>query len=93
MKKRGQSISFNAIIIAALGIFVLIVLLMIFSGRMNIFARSTECAARGGGCISRHPEWNGGCPPEKPVSIMTQDCPLVGESQGKYPGQCCIAIG
>jgi len=100
MKKRcskAQSISINAIIIAALGLFVLVILLIIFSGKMNQFTQSTGCAARGGACMSQNPQWNGACPPEKPVSIMSDDCNLVSnyasDSQNKRPGQCCISIG
>lgn len=95
MQKRGEGITFNAIIIAALCLVVLIVLLMIFSGKMNLFARSTECAARNGECLAQHSEWNGGCPSDKPISIMSDDCHLIKEGvpTNEKPGQCCIPLG
>jgi hypothetical protein len=92
MKKRGE-LSFNAIIIAALGLVVLIVLVMIFTGKMNLFSRSTECAAQNGQCMDNDPQ--NGCPSDKPISIMTQDCKLVKERKevNEVPGQCCIPMG
>jgi len=95
MKKRGkkaQGFSFNVIVLAALALIILIVLILIFTGRINIFHRSTSCSARDGVCMAQN---DGSCPPDKPVSIMTEDCELVkgGERQNEYPGQCCISFG
>ena len=38
MNKKGQGISINVIIIAAIGLAVLVVLFAIFTGRLNIFS-------------------------------------------------------
>ena len=93
MKKRGD-ITFNTIIIAALALLVHFVLVIIFTGKMNLFSRSTECAGMKGECLSDH-DWDG-CPMEKPISVMAQNCKLVGNgnpAEGTSPGQCCIPLG
>ena len=96
MKKRGskaQGLTFNVIIIAALGLFILIVLIMIFTGRIEIFQKSTSCSARDGICLAE--QYNYECPAEKPITVMTEDCRLVkqGSPQNERPGQCCISFG
>ena len=42
MNKKGQSISINTIIIAAIGLAVLIVLFAIFTGRLGIFTKGVQ---------------------------------------------------
>jgi len=42
MKKKGQSISINTIIIAAIALAVLIVLFAIFTGRLGIFSKGVQ---------------------------------------------------
>lgn len=46
MNKRGQGISLNVIIIAALALIVLVVLVAIFTGRIGIFNRETDKAGQ-----------------------------------------------
>jgi hypothetical protein len=48
--KKAQSISINAIIIAALALIVLVVLIAVFSGRMSIFGIGLDQAQRGQKC-------------------------------------------
>ncbi|MBN1157563.1 hypothetical protein JXA85_08140 [Candidatus Woesearchaeota archaeon] len=60
MLKKGQGMPVNVIIIAAIALIILIVLVAIFSGKINIFSRgysstseneqSKVCTARGGYC-------------------------------------------
>jgi hypothetical protein len=93
MKKRGEGLTFNVIIVAALGLIVLVILAYILGSKMNIFHQSTLCSARNGVCrASQNLE---GCPADKIISITTEDCPLVenNENTHKFPGQCCIPIG
>ena len=53
MHKRGQGISMNVIIIAAIALLVLVVLSVIFMGRMGIFSRgSSDCKNQGGVCAA-----------------------------------------
>ncbi len=50
--KKGQGISINTVIIAAIALLVLVVLSVIFLGRTNIFAReSADCENKGGSCV------------------------------------------
>ena len=45
MNKKGQSISINTIIVAAIGLAVLVVLFLIFTGRLGIFTKGIEDTA------------------------------------------------
>jgi len=48
---KGQGLSMNVIIIAALAIIVLIVLVVVFGGRFRIFGTTVrDCEAQGGEC-------------------------------------------
>ena len=89
MNKKGQGISINVIIIAAIGLAVLVVLFAIFTGRLGIFTKTLKdtdtCAQK---CSSIN---------MKLGNLLTQDtksCPgdnqyIAGEfSDGKY-GCCC----
>ncbi len=42
MNKKGQGISINTVIIAAIALAVLVVLFLIFTGRLNIFNKGLE---------------------------------------------------
>lgn len=50
--KKGQGISINVIIIAAIALLVLVILSIIFTGRMGIFSHQVNsCSAKGGQCF------------------------------------------
>ncbi len=52
--KKGQGLSLNVIIIAAIALIVLIVLVFILTGRMQIFGKGlNDCESKGGECDSR----------------------------------------
>jgi len=52
MQRKGQGISINVIIIAAIALLVLVVLSVIFIGRSGIFSRaSADCIQNGGQCV------------------------------------------
>ena len=49
--KKGQGLSLNTIIIAAIALLVLVVLVMIFTGRMSVFTGGVSgCVNQGGNC-------------------------------------------
>lgn len=51
MNKKGVEISMNVIIVAALGLLVLVVLSIIFLGRIGTFGqKSADCEVQGGKC-------------------------------------------
>ncbi|MBN2421872.1 hypothetical protein JXB41_01480 [Candidatus Woesearchaeota archaeon] len=53
MKKNAQGLSMNTIIVAALALLVLIIIAMIFTGRIKLWRESTDsCASNGGVCVS-----------------------------------------
>ncbi len=53
IKKRGQSLPLNTIIIAIIVVTVLVVLIMIFTGQIRLFTTGlSDCQAQGGSCVS-----------------------------------------
>jgi len=54
MNKKGAELSMNVIVIAAIVLLVLVVLSIIFLGRIGIFGKSVgDCATKGGVCVAR----------------------------------------
>ncbi|MBD3204006.1 hypothetical protein GF327_06910 [Candidatus Woesearchaeota archaeon] len=53
MEKKGQGLSLNTIIVAALALLVLIIIAMIFTGRIKLWRENTDaCVNKGGRCVS-----------------------------------------
>ena len=90
MAKKGQSISINTIIIAALGLAVLVVLFAIFTGRLWKFTGGVEatdtCEQK---CISLNMDT--GVHPQSDSKICSQGGQYIAGSysDGKY-GCCCV---
>ncbi len=79
--KKGQGISLNAIIVATLALLVLVVLAMIFTGRIGVFTKeakscntlgsascvtdASDCSAEGQKVMNRYE-----CPDENPVCCL-----------------------
>lgn len=86
--RKAQGMSLNVIIIAALGLLVLVVLAIIFTGRTGVFVREVEKCA--GTCVELREDCIG------PYSkIVTQACDLDGD--GKWTtkvedGYCCVTV-
>ncbi|MFP4523778.1 MAG: hypothetical protein ACLFO2_00485 [Candidatus Woesearchaeota archaeon] len=53
MKRHGVSLSFNTIIIAALGLLVLALLIYLVSDSTGNFKESTACAKKSGQCVEQ----------------------------------------
>jgi hypothetical protein len=54
LRKRAQGISLNTIIIAAIALLVLVIVSVIFMGRMGLFTRnSNDCLRQDGKCMDR----------------------------------------
>ena len=71
MDSKGQGISINVVIIAALALLVLVILAVILLGRLGIFSQtSLDCESQGGQCVS------GPCPAglgEYKVNVCPKD--------------------
>tara|TARA_Y100000310_G_C20695215_1_gene825197 strand:- start:4013 stop:4324 length:312 start_codon:yes stop_codon:yes gene_type:complete len=102
MNKKSQGLSINTIILAALALIVLVVMVLIFTGQIQVFSKSVSCDARGGKCSDLRNGESIKCPDDLPIQIYTQDCKLVKDTAGdgkiteigtKGPGQCCVPIG
>ncbi len=79
MRKNGQGLTLNTIVIAALVVIVLIVLILIFTGNMGPFSKTvSSCTERGGTCVDE----TTGCG-ENQIQLTTAQCP--DENQ-----VCCI---
>ncbi len=81
MSRKGQSISINTIIVAAIALAVLVVLFAIFTGRLGIFSKALDtCANLGGSC-----EISCDASRQREYTVGKTDC---SERQEK----CCIPI-
>lgn len=92
LDKKGD-LSVNIIIIAAIGMLVLIVLVVIFSGRTSVFTRETiRCETQGGVCADKGTAGNI-CSKAKPQGVYTPAYSYVCvDSNGKRASNkiCCI---
>jgi hypothetical protein len=78
---KGQGISINMIIVAAVALIVLVVLSVIFLGRFGIFsAKTADCESQGGQCVV------GACPTGY-HSYNVLVCPKTGAGASQT---CCI---
>lgn len=85
MNKKAQGISINVVIVAAIALLVLVVLSVIFIGRLGLFSSSVgECENKGGVCVLA----NENCPDDKPQPFTEWSCPDLNEE----PQKCCIGI-
>jgi hypothetical protein len=86
MDKKGQGISLNVIIIAAIALLVLVILSVIFMGRMGVFGeKSKDCQTQGGKCAAVNSNCGEGDTADYPTPYSAWDCPNTGET-------CCIKI-
>ena len=80
--KKAQGLSLHVIIIAALALVVLVVLIMIFTGRMGSFTTNlNSCETKGGNCDTIKDRQ---CPPGS-TDLPGFDC----EDKNK---KCCITL-
>lgn len=91
MNKKGVEISMNVLIVAAIGLLVLVVLSVIFLGRIGTFGqKSGDCAVQGGKCVltsvgcGNVDEGTGDYQKQNPLL----DCPNLGDE----PQVCCLPI-
>ena len=81
--KRAQGISIRVIIVAVLAIVVMLVLIAIFSNKINLFsANALDCDSKGGTCFST-------CDPNE-ITILGSSCNFDGEEGND---KCCIPGG
>ena len=89
MGKKGQSISINTIIIAAIALAVLVVLFAIFTGRMGIFSKGIQetdtCEQK---CSSLN--MNQGTHPTAEGEGCTTGQKIAGVYKGNPYGCCCV---
>lgn len=84
--KKGQGLSLNVIIIAALALIVLIVLTVIFTGRVSLFNKGVSTC---NGFCSKDPS---ACEARGAVAIPTKGCTEAGASSPSFTdeGYCCL---
>jgi len=88
MNKKAQGLSLNVIIIAAIGLLVLVVLAIIFTGRSGIFVREIEKCT--GVCVMEKEDCAGTY-----SRIVSQACDM--NEDGKWTllaedGYCCVTV-
>lgn len=88
--KKGVEISINAIIVAVIALLVLVVLAIIFTGRLGGFSQqAAACATKGGLCAPECGSDNYPAAKLFPTRDPTTVCPQ--SSQGEAQS-CCLAI-
>ncbi|MBI2655914.1 hypothetical protein HYX06_05840 [Candidatus Woesearchaeota archaeon] len=89
MAKKGQSISINTIIIAAIGLAVLVVLFAIFTGRLGKFTLGVEatdtCEQK---CASLNMDTGVNPPPDSKTCSQGQY--IAGSYKDGPSGCCCV---
>ena len=91
LKKRAQSISINTIVVAAIALVVMVLLVMIFTGNLTRWRRSTDrCESRGGVCIDED-YIEDRCSQE--YQRVTRDYPCF-DFEGKVDDDkvCCVTV-
>ncbi|HIG96668.1 TPA: hypothetical protein HA249_07355 [Candidatus Woesearchaeota archaeon] len=82
MLKKAQGISINVIVIAALALLVLVVLAMIFTGKLGGWTKAqNECSSNGGMCVGDASQ----CTGENAQVMSRYTCPNAGEV-------CCLTL-
>ncbi len=80
---KGQGISINTIVVAAIALLVLVVLSVVFLGRFGVFTQqSADCENKGGTCTS------GACP-SGTSTYSAWNCP---ETASGASQSCCIKV-
>ena len=89
MNKKSQGISINTIIIAALGLAVLVVLFIVFTGRFKIFSEGVQGSSLtcDSGCKSVG--YSGGFPRPLSCGIDTQ---IPGKFEGMSENDVCCCL-
>ena len=88
MHKKAQGISMETIVVAVIVLFVLAVLLLVFTGRINIFGWGLRsCATLQGECSSQD------CADKNQATLQTTNLEQ-GDKQGCAKGErwCCSTI-
>jgi len=97
MSKKAQGMSLNVVIIAALGLLVLVVLAIIFTGRTGGFVKETDkCAVKygtTGKCVATADECAGVYD-----KVLSGACDLNGDNNFHFnnvenDGYCCVTVG
>jgi len=86
MKKRGQGLSMDTIVIAAIALLVLVILALIFTGKIGkTRVEMDKCDTQGGKCVATAVE----CSSEYQKVVSSYSCPDIdGQKQ-----LCCVSIG
>jgi len=96
--KKAQSMSLETVIIAIIVIIVLVVLVFVFTGKFNVFGKTTkDCSAQGGQCMySGDPGVTkntlGLTCPDGYTSMMGVTCKKNPTDKTAEDGICCINV-
>jgi hypothetical protein len=83
LMKKGQGISINVIVVAAIALLVLVVLAVVFLGRFGMFSEQTSnCESQGGRCVV------GACPTGT-TEYLAWTCPDTSSGAGQ---SCCLSV-
>ena len=88
MHKKGQSISINTIIIAAIALAVLVVLFIVFTGRFKVFSEGVKETSLNCDKGCKSVGYQGGSP-RIANSCFTNEAPILGKFEGMAENQVC----
>jgi len=87
MHKKAQGISMETIVVAVIVLFVLAVLLLVFTGRINIFGIGLkECATMQGQCQDKL------CKDDNRATLYGGKCTLPGTNTNDPTKHCCSIV-
>ena len=88
MKKKGQGLSMNVIIIAAIGLVIMVVLIAIFTGRIGGFGQKLAKEEAGFRCAEElGGEWKDVCPDGKKATFGVTHSQDLAMNSGRL---CCV---
>lgn len=105
---RAQGLSINTVIVALIGLFILVILILVVSGKIRIFNFTTSsCATQGGACVRNSVVWgkaddslpyeDQGCMPPRYTRITGTECDSIAAPSNARSGldpayTCCVSV-
>ncbi len=91
LKKKGADLSVNLIIVAILALLVLVVMSLIFTGRIGMFRKSVDsCASLGGSCVMDESVCSGQYQRIERSGVC--DLNLENDPGSPDDGLCCVGV-
>lgn len=88
MNKKGAEIALNVVIIAVISLVVIVLVIAIFTGKLNLLSvKSGDCAVQGGKCAA-----NCGSADDGTADYGTENPSITCPPKGDEAQRCCLKI-